>query len=69
MASLSPAVQRMAHRLQGLNAEEKRILSLRFALDGSRNHTLDEVANSLHTTPAEVRRIELGALQRLSEDA
>ena len=66
MASLSPAVQQMARRLQGLSAEEERILGLRFALDGTRNHNLDEIATSLRTTRDEVRRIEVDALQRLS---
>jgi len=66
MTQPSPAVQQIASRLQGLTHEEKRVLSLRFALDGTKNHTLDEVAVALNTQPAEVRRIEQDALLKLS---
>ena len=66
MANLPPAIEQVATRLQGLTLEEKRVLSLRFALDGTKNHTLDEVATALGTLPGEVRRIETAALTKLS---
>lgn len=69
MSQLSPTVQQVASRLQGLSADEKRVLSRRFALDGTHYHTLDEVAASLDTVPDEVRRIELGALSKLGGEA
>jgi DNA-directed RNA polymerase sigma subunit (sigma70/sigma32) len=55
----------MAERLQMLSAEEKLVLRLRFALDGSYNHTLQDVANGLKTGPDQVREIEQGALLKL----
>lgn len=66
MTQLSPAIQEIATRLQGLRADEKRVLGLRFALDGTKNHTLDEVATVLGTEPGEVRRIEMSSLTKLS---
>ena len=66
MTELSPAIQEIATRLQGLTRDEKRVLGLRFALDGTKNHTLDEVATALNTGSAEVRRIERAALGKLS---
>jgi DNA-directed RNA polymerase sigma subunit (sigma70/sigma32) len=64
----SPAIQEFARRLQGLSEEEKRVLTLRFALDGMHYRTLDDVATTLGTAPDIVRRIELGALRRLNGD-
>jgi len=66
MTEPSPAIQQFASLLQGLRPDEKRVLGLRFALDGTKNHTLDEVAAVLDTGPAEVRRIEQAALAKLS---
>jgi DNA-directed RNA polymerase sigma subunit (sigma70/sigma32) len=65
MTEPSPAIQQIASRLQGLHPDEKRVLGLRFALDGTKNHTLDKVASSLASGPAEVRRIEQAALAKL----
>jgi RNA polymerase primary sigma factor len=69
MSGPSVAIQQVAERLQGLAPQEKRVLSLRFALDGTRNHTLAEVADMLQVTPTDVRTIELGALTKLSDEA
>lgn len=66
MVQPSPAVQQIASRLQGLTPEEKRVLGLRFALDGTKNYTLDEVATVLATDTIAVRRIEQAALGKLS---
>jgi DNA-directed RNA polymerase sigma subunit (sigma70/sigma32) len=65
MTEPSPAIRQLASRLQGLRPDEKRVLGLRFALDGTKNHTLDEVAAALAIGPAEVRRIEQAALAKL----
>jgi len=65
MTEPSPAIQQLASRLQGLHPDEKRVLRLRFALDGTKNHTLDEVASALAIGPAEVRRLEQAALAKL----
>ncbi len=65
MSGLTPATQQVAERLQGLALQEKRVLNLRFALDGTKNHTLTEVADLLHVTTDDVRAIESGALAKL----
>ncbi len=67
MSAVSPAVQRVAERLQGLSANAKRVLALRFALDGQGNRTLADTAVALDITPAEVRDIERGALSTLAD--
>jgi DNA-directed RNA polymerase sigma subunit (sigma70/sigma32) len=59
-------VSAMAERLQSLSTEEKLVLRLRFALDGSYNHTLQDVANGLKIGPNQVREIEQGALLKLT---
>ncbi len=59
-------VEAMVERLQTLSAPEKLVLRLRFALDGSSNHTLQDVANGLKIGPDQVREIEQGALLKLT---
>ncbi len=58
-------VSEIAERLQNLSAQEKLILRLRFALDGSYNHTLQEVADGVKIDRDQVREIEQGALVKL----
>ena len=65
MAPAVPEITALASRLQGLDACEKRILSLRFALDGSYNHTLAEIGARLGLTADEVREVERQALGKL----
>ena len=65
MSAVAPEIAALASRLQGLDAREKRILSLRFALDGSYNHTLAEIGAGLGLTAAEVREVERQALGKL----
>lgn len=55
----------IAERLQRLSPQEKLVLRLRFALDGSYNHTLHDVANGLKISPEGVREIEREALLKL----
>ncbi len=66
MSTPSAAVQRVAECLQGLTPREKRVLTLRFALDGQGNRTLDEVSEALALSADEVRSVELGALATLA---
>ncbi len=66
MMEPAPAIRQLAPRHQGLLPDEKRVLGLRFALDGTENHTLDKVAAALNTGPAEVRRIEQSARAKVS---
>ncbi|MBV9281093.1 MAG: hypothetical protein JOZ41_13510 [Chloroflexi bacterium] len=56
----------IAERLQNLTPQEKLVLRLRFALDGTYNHTLQDVAAGLNLSPDQVREIELGALRKLT---
>ncbi len=61
MMEPAPAIHQLAPRHQGLLLDEKRAPGLRFALDGTKNHTLDKMAAVLDTGPAEVRRMEQSA--------
>lgn len=65
MSPVAPEIEALASRLQGLDAREKRILSLRFALDGSYNRTLAEIGPRFGLTADEVRAIERRALGKL----
>lgn len=65
MSPATPAIGALATRLQGLDAREKLILRLRFALDGSYNHTLTEIGAGLALSADEVRAIEQTALGKL----
>lgn len=56
----------VAVQLQNLSPEEKVVLRLRFALDGSYNHSLQDIADDLRITKDEVRVIEQGALAKLA---
>ncbi len=58
-------VRDIAARLQNLTAQEKLVLRLRFALDGSYNHTLQEVADGVKMDRDQVREIEQRALLKL----
>ena len=64
------AVQSIAHErlmdaLDLLDADERRVLSLRFGLDGSEPWTLSDVGTVMHTTRERVRQIEGRALAKL----
>ena len=56
----------IAVKLQNLAAEEKLVLRLRFALDGSYNHSLQDIADGLKISKEQVREIERGALAKLA---
>lgn len=59
----------VAVQLQRLSAEEKLVLRLRFALDGSYNHSLQDIADGLNISTDQVREIEQGALLKLAQAA
>ena len=48
-----------------LEEREKEILKLRYGLDGSEIHTLEEIGNTLNITRERVRQIEKKTLQKL----
>ncbi len=59
----------IAVQLQNLSAQEKLVLRLRFALDGSYNHTLRDIADGLTISSDQVREIEQRALLKLAGSA
>jgi len=65
MSPATPEIDTLARRLQGLDEREKLVLRLRFALDGSYNHTLTEIGAGLSLAAEDVRAIERGALGKL----
>lgn len=69
LASARPDFTEMAQRLMRLTSQERTVLRLRFALDGSYYHTLTDVANGLKMTADDVRAIEADALRMLQGTA
>jgi RNA polymerase sigma factor (sigma-70 family) len=61
----SIAHDRLAAALELLDEDERRVLTLRFGLDGSEPWTLSDVGAVLHTTRERVRQIEGRALAKL----
>jgi len=51
--------------LETLSARERRVIAMRFGLQGHRPHTLEEVGRSLRLTRERIRQIEKVALRRL----
>ena len=51
--------------LNSLNPRERRVLQLRFGLDGGRSRTLEEVGREFGVTRERIRQIEAKALRRL----
>lgn len=51
--------------LQSLDERERRILILRFGLEGGEPHTLEEVAKEFGVTRERIRQIEVTALQKV----
>ena len=63
--TVPPEIAEMAERLLRLTEQERLILRLRFALDGSYYHTLTEVASGLRVHVDDIRRLETQALRKL----
>lgn len=55
----------LRHSLTQLDDRERRVLTDRFGLGGSREHTLNEVAHELGMTCEGVRKLQLAALRKL----
>ena len=51
--------------LEGLHDREKKIIKMRFGLDGGKTHTLEEVGQELQVTRERIRQIEAKALAKL----
>ncbi|HEV2356852.1 MAG TPA: sigma-70 family RNA polymerase sigma factor [bacterium] len=57
------------HLLVTLTPRERKVLRLRFGLDGARPHTLQEVGRTLKLTRERARQIEQEALRKLRQPA
>lgn len=55
--------------LDDLTPREKKVLILRFGLDGCKEHTLEEVAQLMNVTRERVRQIELKGLRNMRNPA
>ncbi|MCY4089021.1 MAG: sigma-70 family RNA polymerase sigma factor [Candidatus Saccharibacteria bacterium] len=51
--------------LEGLHDRERKIIKMRFGLDGGKTHTLEEVGQELQVTRERIRQIEAKALSKL----
>ncbi|MCL2085787.1 RNA polymerase sigma factor RpoD [Candidatus Saccharibacteria bacterium] len=54
--------------LDKLTDRERKIIALRFGLDGERPHTLEEVGEEFAVTRERIRQIEVKAIEKLSRD-
>jgi RNA polymerase primary sigma factor len=64
-AAISALGNHMTELLDQLEDRERQILRLRFGLNHSREHTLEEVGKILHLTRERIRQIEQSALVKL----
>jgi RNA polymerase primary sigma factor len=55
----------LAEALAGLTPREQRILRMRFGMDGSADHTLEEIGREFDVTRERIRQIEAKALEKL----
>ena len=55
--------------LETLNDRERRVIRLRYGLEGSRSHTLEEIGEMLGVTRERVRQIEARAMEKLRKNA
>jgi len=55
--------------LSGLDARERKILSMRFGLDDEKTYTLEKVGQELNISRERVRQLEKRALVRLRESS
>jgi len=60
-------VSALTHSLAGLTFRERRVVELRFGLDGQTPATLDEVGEIFKVTRERIRQIEKRCLKKLSE--
>ena len=66
VASARPEFGALPERLMQLTERERLVLRLRFALDGSYYHTLNEIADGLRISADDVRAIERDALGKIA---
>ena len=59
----------LCQALSQLPDRERRVLELRYGLDGERTHTYDEIGRELGVTRERIRQLEHRSFQRLREQA
>lgn len=65
LASARPDFGGISERLMQLTNRERLVLRLRFALDGSYYHSLNDIAQGLQVSIDDVREIETQALRKI----
>jgi RNA polymerase primary sigma factor len=65
LAELARRKETVRRIVQGLSDRQRRVLELRFGLDGQRPATLEEVARALNVTRERIRQIEHQGLKKL----
>lgn len=66
-ASARERADKLRSLLEGLTPRERRVLELRFGLDGDGERTLEEIGKSLDLTRERIRQIVMAALAKLSQ--
>jgi RNA polymerase primary sigma factor len=67
LAAHSMLQRHMDDAMQVLSPRERQVLRLRYGLDGGREHTLSEIADTLGVTSERIRQIESGALSKMRQ--
>ena len=67
-AFLSMQREQLMEVLDTLTDREKRVLMLRYGMDGGRSYTLEEVGEMFHVTRERIRQIEAKALRKLRQN-
>jgi RNA polymerase primary sigma factor len=67
MAAHSLLRRHMDDAMQVLSPRERRVLRLRYGLDGGREHTLGEIADEIGVTSERIRQIEAAAITKLRQ--
>jgi RNA polymerase primary sigma factor len=65
-AAVSLRREDIGHALSALSERERRVIELRFGLDGGQPQTLDEIGRALGVTRERIRQIENNTLKTLA---
>ncbi len=67
LAAHSMLQRHMDDAMQVLSPRERQVLRMRYGLDGGREHTLSEIADTLGVTSERIRQIESAALSKMRQ--
>ena len=59
--------ERIGRALEQLSPRHKRVMELRYGLNGEREHTLEEIGQEFHLTRQRVRQIVIAAIKKLQQ--